>query len=55
MSLNSHVLELRRKHEALDRQIELEQARPGSDDLIIARMKREKLHIKDEIQKLSAH
>ncbi|MEO0762079.1 MAG: YdcH family protein [Pseudomonadota bacterium] len=35
--------------------MEAEQARPGTDDLIIARMKRQKLHLKDEIQKLTKH
>ncbi|MEM9782855.1 MAG: DUF465 domain-containing protein [Pseudomonadota bacterium] len=55
MSLDAHVVELRRKHEQLDREIAAEQRRPGSDDLTLARLKRVKLHIKDEIQKLARH
>lgn len=53
MSVDSHLSELRRRHEQLERRIEDEQARPGSNDLEIASMKREKLSIKDEIARLS--
>ena len=53
MSMTSHLYQLRAKHEALEEKIEQEQKRPGSDDLVIASMKRQKLHLKDEIAKLS--
>ncbi|MGF1553728.1 MAG: YdcH family protein [Paracoccaceae bacterium] len=53
MSLDQHVHELRRKHEALSRRIETELRHPGSDDLAIAELKRRKLHLKDEIARLS--
>lgn len=53
MSLQSHVQELRRKHEALSREIESESQRPASNDFTIAELKRRKLHLKDEIRKLS--
>ena len=53
MSLSSHIDELRRKHEALDARIEKEEQRPGSDDLSITSLKRQKLHIKEEINRLS--
>ena len=53
MSVESHLSELRRRHENLQRRIEEEQARPGSNDLEVAAMKREKLSIKDQIARLS--
>lgn len=53
MSLSSHLSELRKKHEALSRKIEDELQHPGADDLAIATLKRQKLHIKDEIARLS--
>jgi hypothetical protein len=54
MSMTSHLSELRRKHEQLASRIEAEQRSPGSDDLTIATMKKEKLRLKEEIQRLSA-
>jgi len=53
MSLASHLTELRRKHEALAQRIEREEQRPGSDNLQIAELKREKLQIKERISRLS--
>ena len=53
MSLSSHLQQLRQKHEALSRKIEEEQKRPGSDDLVITAMKRQKLLLKEEITRLS--
>ena len=53
MSLSSHLVELRRKHAVLEQQIAVEMRSPGSDDLHIAEMKREKLRLKDEITRLS--
>jgi hypothetical protein len=54
MSLSSHITELRKKHEALDKRIESEKRSPASDDLTITALKREKLHIKEEITRLSS-
>ena len=53
MSISSHLVELRRKHAVLEQKIENEMRSPGSDDLQIAEMKREKLRLKDEIVRLS--
>jgi hypothetical protein len=53
MSVQSHLSELRRKHEMLSTQIEREQKSPGSDDLTIATLKKEKLKLKEEIARLS--
>lgn len=52
MSLSSHISQLRQKHEALDRRIEEAARRPGTDDLEITAMKRQKLQLKEEIAKL---
>jgi len=52
MSLEGHLAELTEKHKLLDQQIEAERARPGSDDLVIVRMKREKLKLKEAIERL---
>ncbi|MCV0368780.1 MULTISPECIES: DUF465 domain-containing protein [Filomicrobium] len=52
MSLEGHLAELTEKHRLLDRQISDELGRPGSDDLQIRRLKREKLKIKEEIERL---
>ena len=54
MSLNAHLEELRRKHRALSEKVEEAQRSPGIDDLQIARMKKEKLALKQEIHRLSA-
>ncbi|MGB0508343.1 MAG: YdcH family protein [Pikeienuella sp.] len=54
MSVSSHLVELRRKHAVLEEKIEAEARSPGSDDLDIAALKKEKLRLKDEITKLSA-
>ena len=54
MSLSSHIEELRKKHETLSEAVEKAQRSPGADDLEIARLKKQKLHIKEEITRLSA-
>lgn len=53
MSVASHVEELRKKHQALADAVEREQRSPGSSDLDIAQMKREKLRLKEEITRLT--
>lgn len=52
MSLSAHLQELSEKHRQLERRIEEEEARPGSDNLTIRRLKQEKLKLKDEIARL---
>jgi hypothetical protein len=52
MSLSSHLYELRKKHELLSKKIEAEQRSPASDDLVITDLKRQKLHLKDEIERI---
>ena len=55
MTIASHLQELRRKHEALSTQVEQAQRQPATDALKIAEMKKQKLRIKEEITRLSAH
>jgi hypothetical protein len=52
MSIQSHLTELERKHEALEREIEAELAHPSSDSLRLVELKRRKLSLKDEISRL---
>lgn len=54
MALDAHVAELSDKHRALEKKIESEMARPSADDLEIAALKKEKLRIKDELERLKA-
>lgn len=52
MSLANHLDELNRKHGDIERQIDEAMAHPSVDDLDIATLKRRKLALKDEIEKL---
>ncbi len=54
MSLDAHIAELADKHRELDRRIEKEEAQPGSDELTIHELKKEKLRLKDKVEKLKA-
>ncbi len=54
MSLSSHLVELRRKHAALEHKIETELRSPSVDDLQISELKKEKLRLKDQINRLTA-
>lgn len=53
MALSSHVQELRKKHETLSRRVEEAQRSPGTDDLAISEMKKQKLRLKEEIERLT--
>ena len=55
MSLNGHLEDLRRKHETLSKAVEEAQRSPGTDDLEITKLKKQKLQLKEEIERLSAH
>ena len=54
MSLANHLEELHRKHGDIEREIDEALLHPSIDDLEIANLKRRKLAIKDEIEKLKA-
>lgn len=53
MSVASHIAELRKKHEVLSKQVEEAQRSPSVGDHEIARLKKEKLRLKEEIHRLS--
>lgn len=52
MSLASHLEELQRKHSDIEREIDDALLHPSVDDLEIVCLKRRKLAIKDEMEKL---
>jgi hypothetical protein len=52
MSMHSHLAELERRHKALDEKIESEKLNLAADDLHIVELKRKKLLLKDQIEKL---
>ena len=53
MSLSSHLTELRKKHEFLSNEVEEAQRSPAFDDLQITALKKQKLKLKEEIERLS--
>ena len=54
MSLQTHLVELEKKHKALENALASASAHPSVSDVELAEMKRKKLHLKDEITKLKA-
>ena len=52
MAVESHIAELSAKHQKLEEKIREELQHPGSEDVKIAQLKREKLRLKDEIERL---
>ncbi len=52
MALDAYIAELSERHRTLDRKIEEELARPTVDDLRIVDLKRQKLRLKDELERL---
>lgn len=54
MSLTSHIEELRKKHQTLSETVEREQRKPSVDAMAVTSLKKEKLRLKQEIERLSA-
>ncbi len=52
MAIESHLVELERRHQALEQEINEALSHPSTDGLKIAELKRRKLHVKDEITRL---
>jgi hypothetical protein len=52
MAIQAHLAELERKHEALKKQIHEALMHPSTDDIVIVELKRRKLMVKDEIERL---
>ncbi len=53
MTLESHLQELRRKHQTLSEQVEEAQRSPSVSDAELADLKKRKLRLKEEIERLS--
>ena len=54
MSLSSHLEQLKKKHSHLSAEVEAAQRAPGTQDLHIAELKKEKVRLKEEITRLSS-
>ena len=52
MSIDSHLNELVRRHQAIEEAILAEESHPAADDIKVHELKRKKLHLKDEIERL---
>ena len=52
MSFEDRIESLRLKHQSLEEEVRVESLRPSPDAELIAKLKREKLKIKDEITRL---
>jgi hypothetical protein len=52
MSIQAHLAELERRHQALEQELNDALTHPSIDDLKIAELKRRKLLVKDEIARL---
>jgi hypothetical protein len=52
MSMETHIAELAEKHHALDAEIEAESERPQIDTLKISDLKKQKLRLKEEMERL---
>jgi len=54
MTMESHVAELERRHAALESELHTAMMQPATDDLTVASIKRRKLALKDESNRLRA-
>jgi hypothetical protein len=52
MALQGHIQELSEKHQKLQELIEAEMTHPDWDEVRVAALKKEKLRIKDELERL---
>ena len=52
MNVTARIQELKRKHAALSEAVETAQQTPATDTLHIAELKRRKLRLKEEIERL---
>ena len=49
----AHLKKLQQKHRDLEQRIHEELKHPSGDDLLIRRLKEEKLHLREEIERFS--
>jgi len=52
MAIESHLAELEKRHRALESELDEALTHLSADDLQIAELKRKKLYVKDEIERL---
>lgn len=52
MSMQNHLAQLEQTHASLETEIHEAQKHPSIDDLTLAELKRRKLQLKDEIERL---
>lgn len=52
MTIQAHLATLQKRHEALERDIQTAMSQPGSSDLKITELKRKKLALKQEMERL---
>ena len=52
MAMETHLAELEKRHQALEKEIEEAMQHPGVDTLTLTELKRRKLSLKDEIERL---
>jgi hypothetical protein len=52
MAINAHLTELERRHQELEKEVADALAHSSTDDLKLVDLKRQKLHLKDEIERL---
>ncbi len=55
MALQGHIQELSEKHQKLQELIEVEMTHPDWDERRVAALKKQKLRIKDELERLRTH
>ncbi len=55
MALQGHIQELSEKHKRLQELIEAEMAHPDWDEIRVSALKKEKLRIKDELERLRSN
>jgi len=55
MALQGHIQELSDKHRRIQEMIEAEMSHPEWDEIRIAALKKEKLRIKDELERLRSN
>lgn len=54
MAIKAHMETLTKRHQELETAIAAEAKHPGSDDLHIVELKRQKLKLKDQLEELRA-
>jgi hypothetical protein len=52
MTVASHIVELKKKHEHLSDMVQQAQRSPATDDLHVSDLKKQKMKIKEEITRL---